>query len=66
MQVFWRFSFVWNLSSRKFIVYETEPVRYQPYTTINWENSLPTTDLLRKPIISMSDTEFAKFVRALG
>ena len=47
-------------------VYETEPVRYQPYTTINWENSLPTTDLLRKPIISMSDTEFAKFVRALG
>lgn len=47
-------------------VYGEEPVRYEPYTTINWQNALPTTDLLRKPIISMSETEFATFVRALG
>lgn len=47
-------------------VYETEPAQYKPYETIRWDIALPTTDLLRKPIISTSDTGFAKFVRALG
>lgn len=45
-------------------VYETMPVQYQPYATIS--SKVPSSDLLSKPIISLSDSEFAKFVRALG
>ena len=45
-------------------IYDTQVVQYQPYTTIS--SKLPSSELLIKPIISMSDTEFAKFVRALG
>ena len=45
-------------------IYETEVTQYQPYALI--PTSLPSTDLLEKPIISRSDTDFARFVRALG
>ena len=44
-------------------VFETTAVQYQPYSMV--PDSLPASELLRKPIISRSDTEFAKFVCAL-
>lgn len=45
-------------------VYETATVQYKPYAVVL--ETLPGTDLLAKPIISRGNTEFAKFVRALG
>ena len=53
------------LQSTYAAVFDTEPVRYTPYALIDYK-CLPQSDLLQKPIISRSDTEFAKFVRALG
>lgn len=46
-------------------VYGATPPTYQVYTLIA-PTTLPTSPLLAKPIISSSDTEFAKFIRALG
>ena len=46
-------------------VYGTTPPTYQDYKLIS-PTDLPSSPLLAKPIISSSDTEFAKFIRALG
>ena len=50
-------------------LYETVHGKEQPsYSTYQLfpSTELPSSDLLAKPIISRSDTEFAKFIRALG
>lgn len=46
-------------------VFSTGQLSYQEYSLIS-STVLPTSELLAKPIISTSNTEFAKFIRALG
>lgn len=46
-------------------VFSTGQLSYQEYSLIS-STVLPSSELLAKPIISSSNTEFAKFIRALG
>lgn len=47
-------------------VFGKQHPRYQPYSSFDYKTALPFSELISKPIISRSDTKFAKFIQALG